>query len=59
MNIIRIYVTDSRHLGLEVSPWVWAGAAVLVLAWIIVRRYDRPIHVVEVNISLAVSAMSN
>jgi hypothetical protein len=52
MNLIRVYLTDKYSIGFEVSPWVWVVLALLILTFVLWRRHDKPIQVVEVNIQL-------
>lgn len=52
MNLLRVYIAEHHQFGVEISPWVWIGLTVLLAGFLIWRRYDKPIHVVEVNIQL-------
>src|SRR5260370_32144254 len=52
-DLFRIYILDGR-IGVEVSPWVWALATLLVLIFVLLRlrRSKQPYQIVQLNIQL-------
>jgi hypothetical protein len=52
MNLLRIYVGDHFTIGIEVSPFVWLALTIIILALVFWRRWDKPIHSIEININL-------